>query len=399
MPVLIDLDVRPPVRVRRPPLASPWKPLLAVALLLTLGGVAPPAAGALVEVAATGGRSVEARVLTADALFTTVSAPEGGGYGGPEIRAFPLRPGGPDWIVEDSTQGSRLSLDPTGSMLIVEPDTNGLFMVLDARTGRERWHTEPWMSTRVLGDRVALLADDDRLTVADLATGRPIWSATAVTSAMDGDAWHLVTIDRDGRATVRAVADGRVLAGPAGVGIDKRTWNGEYPEPLTTITVLDGRLYVLGTSYVAAYQPGDLTRLWRTKVSRLPASLRACGDAVCAQGPKGVTVLDAATGAVRWTDPRWRTVAPDWLVTGDARAAARVDPATGRVVRDLDGAVPAGDLALRTDRDHTWVLRLRDGRVVGRLPPFAPAGCVRHAPYLACPTDGRAVTVWRVDEP
>jgi hypothetical protein len=87
------------------------------------------------------------------------------------------------------------------------------------------------------------------------------------------------------------------------------------------------------------------------------------------------------------------------FVTGVGLRAAKVDLATGRVTRDLGRAVLAGDLVLRTDRNETWVVRLGDGRVAGTLPFFAPADCGRHRPFLSCPTDRLAVTVWRIDEP
>jgi outer membrane protein assembly factor BamB len=291
-----------------------------------------------------------------------------------------------------------LALDASGSLLIVAPETTGPLIVLDARTGRQRWRSASWMTSLVLGDRVALL-EYGRLTMADLATGRKLWSVAGEISAVYGDTHHLIAMDDQARATVRAVADGRALRGPRSVGIETATWDARYPDPFTAAAVIDGTFYVYGTSFVAAYRPTDLTRLWRTPVTRAPVSLRACGDAVCAQGPEGATVLDARGGAVRWTDARWRTAGPDGLLTGDGATAALVDPRRGRVVRDLGRAVPVGDLALRADGEHTWVVRLRDGRVAGRLPFFAPGDCVRRRPYLACPVGGRGFTVWRVDEP
>jgi outer membrane protein assembly factor BamB len=122
-----------------------------------------------------------------------------------------------------------------------------------------------------------------------------------------------------------------------------------------------------------------------------------CDGLVCAVGEPGLSVLEPATGHVRWSSTRWRLAAAGGLVVSDDGAAARVDLATGRVLRDLGAGTPAGDLMLRAgDGDRMWVTRLRSGRVLAELTGVAPRGCQARGAYLACTTAGSRVTVWRV---
>jgi outer membrane protein assembly factor BamB len=392
--VLIDLDAPAPEAIRKPPTVF-WKPLLLAVLLLLLGGaVPPPPARVPAEVAGSGAGAVTASLLTGTALYALLLPSEG--QERTRVKAFPLRPGGPAWTTDVPVGQATLSLAADGSTLIVDPGGPmwGELTLLDARTGRERWHGPAFaVDTLVAGDRVAIAPGEDdlgELIVADLLTGRTVWSAIADVFAMYAAGGYLITLDFDGVATVRAVADGRVL-------VRDRPLRPEEAWQADAVTVLGDRLYVLGPSSVTAYRADDLARLWRAPV-RLPTSARACGTAICVVGRDGLTALETGTGVVRWSGPGWRTIDADGFVTREGALVAQVDLATGRVVRDLGRAVVAGDLLLRTDRDNTWVIRLRDGRVVGRLPFFALADCARTRPYLSCPTGAREVTVWRVDE-
>jgi outer membrane protein assembly factor BamB len=399
--VLIDLDAPPTTEIRRRRAAkrpaAKWKALVAAALLLLLGGAAAPWRGGIVQVASTGGRPADSSLITGDALYALIRAP--GSTGESEMRAYPLRPGGPSWAVRVSSSRGQILLGPGGGTVVVTPGDWGELTVLDARTGATRWRAPTFSQARVAGDRVAYVVEAQgdgprRLVVADLVTGRRVWSAAAEVYAMHVADDYVITVDSEYRATVRAAADGRVLVRDRDLQPDWEVWEDSWSVPA------GDRLYLIGGSFVAAVRAADLTVLWRTP-TRVPLTAQDCGDAVCVNGeaPAWVTVLDRRTGKVRWTARGWRTITPDGYVTADGVHAARVDMATGRVVRDLGRAVLAGDLVLRSDRSRTWVTRLGDGRVVGPLPFFAPAGCARLRPYLACPTDGQPVTVWRTDEP
>lgn len=401
MLVIIDLDAPPvapapgrPTARRRAALR--WRAFLVAALLLLPGGAASPGRGRIAEVASTGGRAVSGSLLTETALFALLPDPDGTDRA--EIRAFPLTPGGPAWAVPVTAFRGVLSLGPGGATVVFDPGAEwGVLTVLDARTGRVRWHAPTWAVALVLGDRVAMSvrAEDDlgpdRLSVVDVETGRAVWSATAEVNAMYAAGGYLVTVDSERRGTVRTVTGGRVLVRDRRLDERWDTWEA---------TAAGDLLFLIGESSVSAIRPADLTPLWRSPV-RAPRAVSACGALICVfgEGDVSLTALEPGTGTVRWADPRWRTVTADGFVTGRALQSARVDLTTGRVLRDLGRAVLAGDLMLRTDRNQTWVVRLRDGRVAGPLPFFAPAECARTRPYLACPTDGRSVTVWRIEQP
>jgi hypothetical protein len=346
-----------------------------------------------VQVASTGGQPADSSLLTDDALYALLRSP--GGTGASEMRAYPLHPGGPSWAVRVTSARGRISLGPGGT-IVVAPGEWGELTVLDARTGVQRWHAPMLSQAQVAGDRAAYVVDaeragPDRLIGADLATGRTVWSADAEVAGTYAAAGYLITMDSGYRATVRAIADGRVLL--RGV-LGPDLWGDSRAFPI------GDRIYLAGGSFVAAVRAADLRVLWQTPI-QAPLDPHACGDAICVDGgsQERVTVLDPATGRIRWTDPRWRTIDADGYVTGDGVRAARVDLATGRVLRDLGSGVLAGDLVLRTDRSQTWVTRLGDGRVIGPLPFFTPSACHRHRPYLACPADGRPIAVWRIEEP
>jgi hypothetical protein len=151
---------------------------------------------------------------------------------------------------------------------------------------------------------------------------------------------------------------------------------------------------VYGPSDVAAFRGDDLAPLWRTPVST-PLDLAGCGAAICVRQTNGLTVLDPATGGVRWAGPRFRTLTAAGVATDASGYFAEVDPATGRVLRERGRGGVVGDFVLRTDRHHTLVIG-PGGRVGGVLPPVAPSFCIAAGPYLGCSTTGRVATVWRI---
>jgi outer membrane protein assembly factor BamB len=397
--VLIDLDAPAPVRTKP---AVRWNPLVMVALLLAvaevIGGAAPPVrAGQVAQVTDPAGLPTWSSLLTEDALYTTYFVDETRS----EIRAWPLRPGGPRWTARVS--GYDLRLSRTGTTLVADGGGEGGLTVLDARTGRERWHVEAGAVTVVLGDRVAISApgvDDEpgELRMADLAGGRTIWSRPGYVDLLyaSGDHRYLIELEPWGvGATVYAAADGRVLLRGRDLGIDPKLWGVLQPEPFTAVAVVGDRLIVYGPDAVSAFRVADLAPLWRTPV-KSPLAVSGCGGALCAGGADGLTVLDPETGAIRWSDPRWRTLDANGIVAGAEGRSARVDPATGRIRRDLGPGAVVGDLMLRSGADRIWVTDLADGSVLGTLPPVLPSSCSAAGAYLACSSAGRATTVWQI---
>ncbi|WP_164465874.1 PQQ-binding-like beta-propeller repeat protein [Actinoplanes teichomyceticus] len=391
--MLIDLDAAPPpapARSRR----LPWRRLriaaAAAAVLLLLGAAAaPPVAVVFPRVADTGGRSAVAVLLTPQALVTAHPA-----SGGDEIDvvARPLAPGGPSWRSRLSLPArDSLRLSRSGSVLVVDDELT--VRILDAATGRERWAVGPDDSALVTGDRVLLTRYDaagaSELRLAELETGRVRWSRPGEAfAAVLGDAGrYLFTLAADGRAEVRSAVDGRLLG--------SRPLNESVDPDDPDVAVVGERVYVLGPASVTALRLADLTPAWRSPARvPMPTGATRCGDLVCFPGERGLTAVDAGTGATRWSAPEWVAYSGGVASARDRRTVL-LDPATGRVIRRLGRGRATGGLMLRVDGDHTRVSDLRTGRAYGTLPGVLPYGCTAAGDLLACPQAG-GTTVWRV---
>lgn len=373
--MLIDLDDRPAAAEAPRRLLGRLRgwALPAVASVLLLGGAAPPPAGA-VEVAALDGRTTTTVVLIGDGVFT---ARPGG-----DIQAVPLRPGGPEWTVASGIREPYLqSRDP---WVVLDGTADGTFVLLDSRTGAERWRSTAGRYTRMLGNTVAI-ATEDGLRVIDPADGRTIWSRPEFTGPFDVADDRLIAL-ADGRLTVLAGADGRTLAGPRRIaGAD------EPPQA----RVVGDRLLLFGAGHVTAYRLDDLTRSWQRPLNEI-FDVTACGPWLCLGQFTGLTVIDPESGAERWTDPRWRFVHGDGVVVGVDSTVARIDLATGRVLQEFGLGGVVDDLVLHTEKDRTLAIRFTDGRVLGTLPQLVPAGCARDGVHLACPGLDGTVRVWRL---
>jgi hypothetical protein len=373
--VLIDLDARPVERPRaaRPAGARSVVAGVGIVLVLLAGGAAPPGDGP-VEVASTGDRAARDIVLTGDAFY---SAHLGG-----DIQAQPLRPGAPRWEVRVPALQPGLAL--RGPWLVVAGGDTDVTL-LDPGTGQVRWQSSAGDAVRVLDSRVAV-GGPRGVSVIDPATNRTIWSRPDATGTLDAEGDRLVVVDNRNRVTVFAAADGRIVAGPR----DLVAGN------LAPAVRLAGRqLVVNGESFIDAYRLDDLTWLWR-RPARGTRDVAMCAEWLCLTGHEGLIVLDPRDGAERWADRRWRSARDDGIVSGLDTRTARVDLATGRVVKDLGRGGPVGDLMLHTEGARTYVTRLAGGQVLGTLPPVAPPGCARESVHLACPELGGRVTVWRI---
>jgi hypothetical protein len=379
--VLIDLDTTPPpVRPRDRRVVPAALPLLL--LLLLLQGAAPPdRLGELPAVLETG--VVSSSVLAPDAIYLA----RANGV----VEARPLTPGGPHWSAPVGVDAPSVTL--VGDVLVVRPGAS----FLDARTGRKLWRTPDPSVVRVLGDRVAYVDSGGMLRVADLATGRVRWQRQTSNRALDGDSGHryVLGIDGEGRATLYSAADGTILAAGPGLEVDPYALGIGSAVGQTTDEFVGDALYTHGPTSVAAYSLAGLESMWDVRIAE-PRLLGACGDLVCATGDQGATAIDPATGAVRWTSTRWRSIAPNGLAVAADQRVVRIDPATGRVRLELGRGGLVGDLLLRYEPDRTFVTGLTDGRVLGVLPVTALGDCTTAGTYLACRIGDRSVTVWKV---
>ncbi|WFE34434.1 PQQ-binding-like beta-propeller repeat protein [Micromonospora sp. WMMD975] len=271
------------------------------------------------------------------------------------------------------------------------------------RGGRERWRSRlpgpgEVVSVWEMGGRVlaaGATGDDEtwETTAYDADTGRISWQQAALAYPA-GDALMLEPTRGSGPREVRrvAVADGRtvwtapgaddlrlafrssgaldrlllapetgetvVLDATTGARLAARDLHpGEPPAPRQMMAagelLLESRA---GDDAVDAYEMDTLLHRWTARLPPL-SHVEPCGALLCAgQSGEGMTALDPATGAVRWTTGRWAgVVAADagrlLAVGGDTGGdrLAVLDETDGRLVADLKGwaIVPQDEAAER----------------------------------------------------
>ncbi len=387
--MVIDLDVAPvrPVSVRVSGRLR-FGAIVVAALVLAVAGGAAPVARLRGPVLTLGDPGLVTSLLTAEALYTVRT----GDGDTTTIEAHPLVPHGPGWTAE-AEGGARPGLTEEGSTLVLEASDAGVTTFLDARTGRVRWSLPDRGAVRVFGDRVAdWRRDSGRMLIRELATGAVLWSRPA--AAFTGDDNHVVIVDEKGGAAVYAAADGREVTARPGVDLRRTV---DFPAPYAAALIEGERLFVFGDDHIAGFRLADLTRLWLVPVAS-PFAVGSCGDDLLCTvaGSAGLTVLDAGTGAVRWTGPQWRRVEGAILSEEDGHSA-RVDLATGRVERDFGRGSPVGDLMLYAE-GRTLVLGQTDGRVLAALPGITPGSCRAAGDHLACRRPDGSIAVWRVPQ-
>ncbi|WP_258725353.1 PQQ-like beta-propeller repeat protein [Cellulomonas sp. NS3] len=220
---------------------------------------------------------------------------------------------------------------------------------------------EPWVvSTGLAGDTVVVHGKPEPTTARwdglDAVTGRTVWSHVEPGAASDepvyGDVFAQTQVQgthaRLAGFTYSAVIDTatgeRSTTGPQdlGVGRDPAVWSvapgAVVPRLVPVTTSADG-----GMSALAAHDPRDETVLWEAGATRVEGLV---GDTVLVEDAAGVSALDLATGAVRWSTDAGTVVATD---------GERV-------------------LVHHHDRQELVALALADGSTVWSLP--APAGSI-----------------------
>jgi hypothetical protein len=229
--------------------------------------------------------------------------------------------------------------------------------------------------------------------MASVTTGRIRWEREGQPMALDVDPARrfVLVIDQEGLGSILSPADGRVLIDAREIGVDPFEWEqGGQSE-----TIIGDTLYLHSSMFLAAYRLPELHLEWHVRIAE-PEVIGVCGALICAAGGSGVTAIDPKTGGIRWSGPRWRSISADGIAAGVDLTAARLDPATGRVIEEFGHGATVGDLLLRDDRNHTWVTGLVSREIIGALPLVSSRSCSAAGDFLACPTDGRTVTVWRL---
>jgi hypothetical protein len=181
----------------------------------------------------------------------------------------------------------------------------------------------------------------------DLASGDVRWSleqpVRGFITEVDGPGGFpraLVTVNLDGVLAVRDAATGAVTA-ETRIAVPA-----DWPRRGIALWP-DGDVILLGDHAGAtAYALPGLAERWHTTVDLYTSYVGpGCGDVICLFSPRaaGVTVLDRATGRIRWSSDRWSygDRAGPYLIAGSGDGTRRgerlnlVDLATGRLRADL----------------------------------------------------------------
>jgi hypothetical protein len=437
---LIELDlyepVPPPVR-RRPPVRLSRYPALAVAvgLAFVLGGAAP-ARSVLLQAQGTAPLTLHGSYeLLGGRLYTFDASPDGtlttSAWSPAPVRRL--------WqttnrVVVDNTgmpTGLGLGWHATpiaGDGVLLQADHGS--RVIDARTGTVRWSLDRPM-TAYAGGRVGIVLDETygptndnedvhlggdgqlhagppletRVRVFDLRSGSQLWTSTYESGVLisdipgEPDTLLVLTPDRLRRVTARtgAIQRDQALDGSADTVSGGMIVQGQ-------VVVSDGE----GDSY-AVHSPRTLARLWAdTALSPTLHTGGACDNVLCDFTVDGVTVLDPATGAPRWTAGLGSTIVGQGNVVGEINFQTSQpqwirDRVTGRNLVDLrpwnwitptrdDGSILLG----KPENGGTIFGYLPAGsttiQTVGRIPDPITS-CRADAASIVCLT-GSGIKVW-----
>jgi hypothetical protein len=228
-------------------------------------------------------------------------------------------------------------------------------------------------------------------------------------------AGFLVVAAPDGAVTLLARDTGAVLGSLKVDQLVPVAAASNHPD-VALVEVIGGRLLLargIGTSNgeVASYDLPGLTLRW-VRSGPLPGDPWSCGANLCLSGfTGGMTALDQATGASRWSTE-------DWQAAGDLGGgrmlafrdgaldhAGILDSTTGRLLADLGNwtVVSGPDIHLATRPGYnlrsTWIGVVDPGRAVvrpvGKLDGLSTGGCISRADLLVCRTLDAKVRVWR----
>ena len=438
--VLIDLGEvgsRPPMagRAGRPTARGRAGPVLAV-LVLVLAAVAAAAPAPRPLVRVTIPAAVGDLVFAAgDRYYVVHPGQRRVGDGERTVAAYRLPDAHLLWR-------RALPLDRVGWLTGLASDT--LLLTLDgpaagretvavaAGTGRVWWRQGSQMLGLLPGLEVLLWtsgsgdfgvgAGGETVTAVSPATGTPRWSYRVPAG---GWLWWdtegtrstgLVVMLPSGRVEIRDLGTGEVTA-----AADLLPARAPAVPPAAVQIVADLLLVTTDrpAGTVAAYGRQHLDLRWTAQLDLANEYVSACGAVLCVgrYGGGGLSVLDPATGRVRWAYDRWSFAAPaglSYLVAGpaagppDGTGLAVLEPTTGMVLADLGYwslAWPAPADGRLTGLRHGP----RPGRArVARLDPVRGEArvlgvvdgvtneCQSGTGYLVCRSRDGTVGVWRL---
>ncbi|MFD6692476.1 outer membrane protein assembly factor BamB family protein [Micromonospora aurantiaca (nom. illeg.)] len=347
---VIDLgelrDDAPPGPAPRPPRAvgRPFRLLVVLLVaLLTLTAATPPRGP--VEWTLPGGLG-SAVFVSGDVVYV-VRPDRAGAGGGRELLAY--RGDRERWRSPLPGTGTVVSVWEQDSRVIVAgrsvDDTDWQTVTYDAATGADVWRRPgiAFAVGRVLLMQSATSDTSTSIMEVDPADGRTVWTAP-MTGALGFDfeptgPVRMVLSPATGQTVV---VDARTGARLVARDLDPVRRPGPRRLQLARGLLLEFRD---GDGAIEAYDLDTLRPRW-TVARKLVGHVESCGALLCAVGPAGgMTALDPATGAVRWSVDRWASVAAArggrFLVgTPDTDAdggLAVLDQDDGRLIADLGG--------------------------------------------------------------
>ncbi|PZG15690.1 hypothetical protein C1I95_19080 [Micromonospora craterilacus] len=410
-------------RRRRPPSTRRWGAgVVALVVLLTLAGAAPPAA----RVHATLPGSLASDLILTEGYIFAVTPMPGVTGGAQELVAYP-RPEHATVMPQRLAPLWRVPVPPANhisrampvadggvllSMVVPERSDNLETVLLDIRTGQQRWRA-PGFATLDGSGRALLrtFAEDEQVTVrsVEVASGRELWSAKLAFAPLNYQQWDsmtdaVVVFTVAGDVEVRDPETGAVrhrLPRPGGPAGDPQTW-----------LAGDLVLVIRDAGTITAYSVDGLAQRWQTTVPRADYANR-CGAMICVGSGDAVDVLDPETGAVEWRS----TEDVDVLLVGDVRAVASrrsnnlelvaLDVTTGGVLTDYGAWALVSPYGESPQLLGTRVVP-EVGLVLARFDPAEPqprrvdvlAGAVDGCQYgyglIACRREDGSFGVWQL---
>jgi hypothetical protein len=302
-------------------------------------------------------------------------------------------------------------------------------VAIESSTAQVRWR-RPYLLVDVAPERGLALAAGTATTTAtapaaaagtlaalDLATGQTQWEHRVPTDTRHFlEAQWTVSALPSGRVEVRELDHGNLVT-----AADLRS---PVPPSITSwVQPARGQLLVATSdSTVVAYGLPRLDRRWQADWDLTDWSVSPeCGAGLCVFSREvGLRLVDPASGRTRWSDSRWisaelaggRLLARGRQRPGSGSVAALLDPATGRVLLDLDrwtavGRPDAGDgalLAAQIDgrRGLAWFDTVDPRSLTVQLLDSASemgTDCLPGPGSLLCRRRDASVTVWRLSDP
>ncbi|HEX7745712.1 MAG TPA: hypothetical protein VF462_10675 [Micromonosporaceae bacterium] len=301
------------------------------------------------------------------------------------------------------------------------PETVGL----DPATGAMVWRHKGFIETATpggrlilsteIGDPSAIPADSGpgRTLRAVTGTGRLVWSYYPPPGALRSYRWEgdrvtlLAVLRPDGRVELRDTDTGELLRTGRIGPLDQDATAGRYVE------IIGDLLLLREGSEVRAYGVERLDLRWRLPFE--PGHepwFTACGAVICAWGEGGLKAIDAGTGRVRWSDPRWTEsfgsgsslIVTDFDPRRGEQTVVVVDPNTGRVERELGRwhapvTVDESIVALRFDSTRVLVARLDAAhgiRLVGVVSDVVGPSCSVRLRSIWCRRSDSTLGIWRL---